>query len=94
MRATIRILNLKLPYCDAQSSNEILFVFSPPTTGLHVGDLIEFDHKIRQAPQIAQNVSTGKAFTIHLQEMDIHDLRLPAAHGSNRFPSAERFDAA
>ena len=93
MRATIQKLNMALPYCDARSDNEILFVFRPPVTGLHPGDVIEFDHHILEAPQMAQNISTGDTFTIHLREQDVHDLRLPAAHGSSRFPSPERFTA-
>ena|SRR6266480_4407166 len=94
MRATIQKLNMALPYCDARSDTDILFVFRPPATGLHLGDVIEFDDGILEAEQIAQNISTGERFTIHLRERDIHDLRLPAAHGSCRFPSPERFNDA
>ena len=94
MRATIQKLNMALPYCDARSDTDILFVFRPPATGLNLGDAIEFDHGILEAEQIAQNISTGERFTIHLRERDIHDLRLPAAHGSSRFPSPERFNGA
>ena len=91
MRATIRKLNLHLPYGEAQSGNDILFVFRPPPSGLHLGDIIEFDRQILEMPQVARNTTTGATFTIELRERDIHDLRLPAAHGSSRFPSAERF---
>jgi hypothetical protein len=94
MRATIQTLNMALPYCDARTDNDILFVFRPPATGLNVGDVIEFDHSVLETSQPAQNISTGNAFTIRLREQDIHDLRLPAAHGSSRFPSPERFNAA
>ena len=87
MRATIQKLNMTLPYCDARSDSGILFVFRPPASGLHVGDVIEFDHTVIESPQAARNISTGQEFTIHLRERDIHDLRLPAAHGSSRFPS-------
>ena len=94
MRATIQTLNMALPYCDARSDNDILFVFRPPATGLHLGDIIEFDHAVIEADQTARNLSTGEMCTIHLRERDIHDLRLPAAHGSSRFPSPERFNDA
>ena len=87
MRATIQKLNMALPYCDARSESDILFVFRPPRTGLHLGDIIEAD-------QTARNISTGEMFTIHLRERDIHDLQLPAVHGSSRFPSPERFNDA
>lgn len=91
MRATIQKLNLNLPYADAKSSSDILFVFRPPASGLHVGDVIEFDPEIREVPQAARNITTAAALTLELRERDIHDLRLPAAHGSSRFPSPERF---
>ena len=94
MRATIQTLNMALPYCDARSDNDILFVFRPPATGLHLGDIIEFDHAVIEADQTARNISTGEMFTIHLRERDIHDLRVPAAHGSSRVPSPERFNDA
>ena len=94
MRATIQKLNWALPYCDARTDNDILFVFPPTTTGLHLGDVIEFDHTILEADQSARNVSTGETFVIHLRDRNIHDLRLPAAHGSSRFPSPERFNDA
>jgi hypothetical protein len=94
MRATIQKLNMTLPYCDARSESDILFVFRPPATGLQLGDVIEFDHSIIEASQTARNVTTGGTFQIHLRERDIHDLRLPAAHGSSRFPSPGRFNDA
>ena len=94
MRATIQKLNMTLPYCDARSDSDILFVFRPPATDLHVGDIIEFDHTVIESAQTARNISTGREFPIHLRERDIHDLRLPAAHGSSRFPSPERFNDA
>lgn len=94
MRATIQKLNMTEPYCDAQNASDILFVFRPPATGLHVGDVIEFDHTVIESPQTARNISTGQEFPIHLRERDIHDLRLPAGHGSSRFPSPERFNDA
>jgi hypothetical protein len=92
MRATIQKLNMELPYCDAKSSNDILFVFRPPPSGLHLGDVIEFDHRVLERPQMVRNISTGAAFTAQFRDRDIHDLRLPAAHGSSRFPSPERFN--
>lgn len=94
MRATIQKLNMTLPYCDARSASDILFVFRPPSAGLHLGDVIEFDHTVLEESQTARNVTTGEAFLIHLRERDIHDLRLAAAHGSSRFPSPERFNDA
>ena len=92
MHATIQKLNMTLPYCDARSESDILFVFRPPARGLHLGDIVEFDHTIIEAPQTARNLTTGETFPIHLRERDIHDLRLPAAHGSSRFPSMQRFN--
>ncbi len=84
MRATIQKLNITLPYCDARSDSDILFVFRPPTTGLHLGDVVEFDHSIIEASQTARNVTTGETFEIHLREARYS--RLAAASGA-RFVS-------
>ena len=93
MRATIQKLNTTLPLCDARTDNDILFVFRPPPSGLHIGDVIEFDHTLHDRAQTARNITSGQDFTIHLRKENIHDLRLPAAHGSSRFPSPQRFNA-
>jgi hypothetical protein len=91
MRANIQKLNMSLPYCDAQTDHEILFVFRPPASGLlHVGDVIEFDPHILDTAQSALHVESGERFSIEIHKKDVHDLRLPAAHGSSRFPSRER----
>jgi hypothetical protein len=94
MRATIQKLNMTSPYCDARSASDILFMFRPPASGLHLGDVIEFDHTVLEESQAARNITTGAAFQIQLRKRDIHDLRLSAAHGSSRFPSPERFNDA
>jgi hypothetical protein len=94
MRATIQKLSATLGYCEARTDNEIMFVFIPPSAGLHVGDVIQFDHTILESAQTVHNVSTGGTFTIHLRERDIHDLRLSEGHGTSRLPSQDRFDAA
>ena len=91
MRATIQKLNMSVPYCDARTAHDILFVFRPPVSGLlHIGDIIELDPHVLDAPQTALHVATGEGFTIEIHKNDVHDLRLPAAHGSSRFPSPER----
>jgi hypothetical protein len=91
MRATIQKLNMSLPYCDARTDHDILFVFRPPASGLlHVGDAIELDPRILGAPQTALHVPSGERFSIEIHSNDVHDLRLPAAHGASRFPSPER----
>jgi hypothetical protein len=92
MRATIQKLNANLPYCDAKTAQDILFVFIPPSPDLlHLGDVIEFEPQYFDAPQVVLNVSTGKKFTVELHKNDVHDLRLPNGHGKSRFPSQERF---
>jgi hypothetical protein len=94
MCATIKKLNLALPYCDARSGSDIFLVFRPPMTGLHFGDIIEFVPTVIEADQTARNVTTGEVFQIYLRERNLHDVRLPAAAGSARFPSPERFNDA
>jgi hypothetical protein len=84
---------MEIRSCSAQSSNDILFVFPPPLTGLRLGDVVEFDHRIVEAQQLARNVTTGDTFALQLRKQDIHDLRLPATHSSSRLPSEERFHA-
>jgi hypothetical protein len=80
---------MTLPTCDATSRNDILFAFRPPASGLHIGDVIEFDPHIQDAPQTALNATTGAAFTLEIRSNDVHDIRLPAFHGSLRTPSRE-----
>jgi hypothetical protein len=103
MRVTIRQLKtIPVPalktdsiYCDGASENEILFVFSPPSLeAVHVGDVVELEPSILEEPQTVLNVTKGTQFTTELRKRNIHDLRLPASHGSSRFPSPERFNAA
>jgi hypothetical protein len=103
MRVTIRqlktipipALNTDSIYCDGASENEILFVFSPPSLEVvHVGDVVELEPSILEKPQTVLNVTKGTRFTTELRKRNIHDLRLPASHGSSRFPSPERFNAA
>jgi hypothetical protein len=95
MRATIQKLNTSLPYCDAKTEHDILFVFTPPTSCLlQVGDVILLDPHVLDAPQAAVNVPTGEKFTITIHKQDVHDLRSPSGHGKSRFPKPERlYDA-
>lgn len=91
MRATVQKLNVSLPYRDARTDHDILFVLRPPVSALlQVGDVIEFDPELFDAPQPALHVPSGRRFSIELHKHDVHDLRLPAAHGSSRFPSREK----
>ena len=54
MRATIQKLNMALPYCDARSDSDILFVFRPPATGLHLSDVLEFDQTVIESASVAR----------------------------------------
>jgi len=92
MRATIQKLNMALLYCEAASNNDILFVFQP-SSGLHIGDVIEFDPHALEARQTALNITAETAFTLQIRKNDVHDLRLSATHGSSRFPSLERLSS-
>jgi hypothetical protein len=95
MRATIQKLDMSLPYCDAKTEHDILFVFRPPTSDLlHVGDVIELDPHVLDSPQPALHTPTGERFTITIYKQDVHDLRLPGGHGTSRFPKPERLYAA
>ena len=91
MNATIQKINMSLPYCDARTEHDILFVFRPPASNLlHVGDQIELDPHIIGESQLAIHIPTGEKFALELKKNNIHDLRLSAGHGTSRFPTPER----
>jgi hypothetical protein len=39
-----------------------------------------------------ENLSQGNGFEFYAKANDVHDLRLPMAHGSSRTPPAERLN--
>ena len=77
--------------CEARTENGLLVVFRPPAEReLRLSDVLEFDELALDADVQVANASRGYRFVAHIGGNDIHDLRLPAAHGSSRTPSRER----
>ena len=91
MQATVQKVNLSLPYCDAKTPNDILIVFKPPFDAIpHVGDILDVDLMTLDQEQTITNLNQDQKYRITIKSNDLHDLRLPASHGSSRFPSVER----
>jgi hypothetical protein len=78
-------------YHEALTANDILIVFSLPTSGsFTVGDELEIDLEQADAEQDVENQTTGNVVRIRIQKNNIHDLRIPMQHRGSRFPSPER----
>jgi len=95
MLATVQALRVNGQSCEACADNAILFVFPvPPGADLRLGHVIDLDPLIFNRPQTARNLSTQQPFELVLKDNNVHDLRLPSGHGTNRLPSAERLGGA
>jgi predicted CoA-binding protein len=91
MKAVVQKVNLSLAYCDAKTANDILVVFRPPLEARpHVGDILEVDLMALAQEQTIRNETQDQQYKTVIKSIDLHDLRLPASHGSSRFPSIER----
>ena len=91
MLVTVQALIAEGTSCSARSENDILFVFPVPSGGaLRLGHVIELDPLSLNEPQVARNLTTQQQFNIVLKDNNVHDLRLPSGHGTNRTPSRER----
>ena len=60
------------------------------TETLEVGEVIEVDLPNVLASQQILRVRSNRTLRIRLGPSDIHDLDLPANHGTTRMPSPER----
>lgn len=60
------------------------------TETLKVGEVIEVDLPNVLASQQILRVKSNRTLRIRLDPSDIHDLDLPADHGTTRMPSPER----
>jgi len=91
MHATVQKVNLSLPYCEAKTANDILVVFTPPLDWPpQLGDTLDIDLLSHDCEQAIQNLSQGNQFVATIKSNNIHDLRLPASHGTSRTPKADR----
>ena len=95
MEATVQAIRGEGRSCEARSRNDLLFVFAVPKgADLRIGHVLEINPAMLDAPQIAKNRTTGQNIEIELTKDNVHDLRLPAGHGTSRFPSKERLGGA
>jgi len=77
--------------CRAQLRNDLLIVFAEPLgVSLRLGDRLRFVGLSLDSVVRVENLSQGNGFTVYVQAINVHDLRLPMAHGTSRTPSTER----
>jgi hypothetical protein len=80
--------------CEIRLSNDILVVFREPAGhSLCIGDVVSFSEFRLEGDVSAENKTRGDRFTVRIRPDNVHDLRLPARHGSSRTPSASRLVA-
>ena len=93
MRAIVVKTNDGLGNVEARTDSDLLIVFRCPTGAvLLTDDELEFPSLRLDATVRAVNRTRGQAFEVFLAESDVHDLRLPSAHGSSRTPSPARLN--
>lgn len=91
MRAKVIKLNTSYPTAQAVTENGIAIAFKPPqNVKLSLSDEIEIDLECVGIEQMISNITNGTSFPLTIPEQDIHDTRLPMAHGQSRFPSLKR----
>lgn len=90
MKATVQAHNAAGSY-SVRTENDILLVFTVKGPEfLAVGEAIELDLPRVLASQQIVRVKDNRTIDIHLNPTDIHDLQIPARHGTSRTPSSER----
>ena len=93
MKAVITRTSSQHDSIEAKTDNDILIVFSS-SGSFYLDDAVEFE-KFRMDGQVKlHNVTQGTSHIINIQPNNVHDLRLPMAHDSNRTPSMERLRSA
>jgi hypothetical protein len=74
---------------EARTENQLLLVFQcPGGRELRLGDVLIFDALVPDQEVAVRSSGGGDSFAVRIS--DIHDLRLPAGHGSSRQPSPSR----
>ena len=91
MRAIVIRFNRGIGNCQARTDNDIAIAFAiRDGTVLKLGDVLEVDLQGVVARQRLLRASDGKVIAGKLGAQDLHDLRLPSGHGTDRSPSPER----
>jgi len=95
MRAQIVSFNLSINNYEATTDNAIALSFSVlGDEHLKLNEILEIDLPRVVATQQLIRISDGKNIQIKIGENDLHDLKLPMAHGTSRKPSKERLEGA
>jgi hypothetical protein len=91
MKASVVKLNYLLPTAEAVTSNHIAVAFAPPSDrSVSLSHELDIDLERLDVEQEAINLTTGMTLHLTIRATDVHDLQLPARHGSSRFPSLAR----
>ena len=87
MKATVQARNAEGSY-SMRTENDILLVFTVKgPESLAVGETVELDLPSVLASQQIVRMKDNRTIGIHLDPTDIHDLQVPAKHGTSRTPS-------
>jgi hypothetical protein len=95
MEAIVQRLHSTPVVCEANTTNALLLVFVVPDhTTVHLGDKLQFASLQLDSVVPVVNSTRSETFSVLLQANNVHDLNLPAGHGTSRTPSAERLSGA
>lgn len=93
MRAQIVSFNCAINHYEATTDNNIALSFSVlGDEHLKLNEILEIDLPRVVATQQLTRISDGKIIQIKIGEHDLHDLKLPVAHGTSRKPTKERLE--
>jgi hypothetical protein len=93
MKAKIISFNRAINHYEATTDNDIALSFSVlGDDHLKLNEILEIDLPRVVAIQQLIRISDGNIIQIKIGEHDLHDLKLPMAHGKSRIPSRERLE--
>ena len=91
LRATVVKLSSEPVVCSVRTESDLAIVFQLPAgVRLRLGDQLQIDPGRLDAVQSIKHSGTGESFEVVVRKNDVHDLRLPGAHGSSRLPDPPR----
>ena len=89
MKAIITRTSSQHDSVEAKTENDILVVFSCPDK-FKLNDEVEFINFVMDGEVELKNHTRGTRNQVVIKPNNVHDLRLPMAHGVSRTPSMER----
>ena len=91
MEATVQMIYRNLGIAKAVTQNSIAVVFRIHVDcEIKLGDNLDIDLLRIGEEQIVQNLTNQTDFKVIIKDNNVHDLLLPANHGTTRFPTFER----